>query len=119
MHSNADRIAIVKTRKRRTIVKRLWLLSLALGALGGCATQSAYNQIATEQEHCAGYWRSTGDSDRASEMSRRGTQSRIAANSVDPWEDFIGTVLLDLIGGRQAPKPMEPPRHPSDGRGCQ
>jgi len=101
------------------MVSRLCAFLLGLCTLCGCATQSEYNQLAAEQEHCAGYWRSTGDPDRAGEMSRRGTQSRIAANKVDPWEDFLGTVLNDLLGGRQSPKPMEPPRHPSDGRGCQ
>ena len=88
-------------------------------ALFGCATRSAYTELAAEQDHCAGYWRSTGDPDRASEMSRRAQESRRVSNGVDPWEDFLGTVFIDLLSGGSRPKQMEAPRHPSDGKGCQ
>lgn len=95
------------------------LLAASLCALGGCATHSAYTDIAAEQDRCAGYWRSTGDPDRASEMSRRAFESRQASANVGSWEDFFGTIFIDLLSGGSWTKPMDAPRHPGDGKGCQ
>ena len=54
---------------------------------------------AAEQERCVGYWRSTGDPDRAGEASRRAYKSRQASASVGSWEDFFGTIFIDLLNG--------------------
>jgi hypothetical protein len=95
------------------------LLAAALCGLIGCATRSAYTDLAAEQDRCAGYWRSTGDSDRASELNRRAYVSRQASASVGSWEDFFGIVFIDLLSGGSRQKPAEATRHPSDGKGCQ
>jgi hypothetical protein len=95
------------------------LLAAAFYGLMGCATRSAYTDLAAEQDRCAGYWRSTGDSDRASELNRRSYESRQASASVGSWEDFFGTVFIDLLSGGSGQKQVEAPRHPSDGKGCQ
>jgi hypothetical protein len=96
-----------------------YLLAASLSVLGGCATRSAYSDLAAEQDRCAGYWRSTGDPDRANEMGRRAYESRQASASVGSWEDFFGTIFIDLLSGGARPKQVETPRHPSDGKGCQ
>jgi hypothetical protein len=97
----------------------LGLISLALGTVGGCATKAAYNDVAQEQDRCAGYWRSTGDPDRASEMNRRAMESRRASADVGSWEDFFGEAFLVLLSGNRRPEPIKQPPHPNDPRGCQ
>jgi hypothetical protein len=95
------------------------LLAAFCCVLSGCATRSAYNDLASEQDRCAGYWRSTGDPDRANEMGRRAYESRQASASVGSWEDLFGTIFIDLLNWGAPPKQVEAPRHPSDGKGCQ
>ena len=59
-----------------------WILVIAVPILSACATKAGYSDLAYEQDRCAGYWRSTGDADRASEMNRRATESRRAGGNV-------------------------------------
>ena len=96
-----------------------WMLFIAMPILGACTTKAGYNDLAYEQDHCAGYWRSTGDSDRASEMNRRATESRRASANVGGWEDFLGEAFIALVAGSRSSEPMKQPIHPSDSRGCQ
>lgn len=91
----------------------------ALSSLGGCATPSAYSDIAVEQERCAGYWRRSGDPDRASEMNRRANESRRVAASVDSWDNFFADILVIVLGGNRPPEPVKQAPHPSDPRGCE
>jgi hypothetical protein len=52
-------------------------------------------------------------------MSRRAFESRQASANVGSWEDFFGTIFIDLLRGGSWTKPMDAPRHPGDGKGCQ
>jgi hypothetical protein len=95
------------------------MLVIAVLFLGGCATKADYSDLAYEQDRCAGYWRSTGDADRASEMNRRATESRRAGGNVGAWDDFLGGAFIALLAGSRPNEPVKPPIHPSDSRGCQ
>jgi len=96
-----------------------WILVIAAPFLDACATKAGYSDLADQQDRCAGYWRSTGDADRASEMNRRATESRRASGDVDAWEDFLGETFIALLAGSRPTEPMKQPIHPSDSRGCQ
>jgi len=92
---------------------------VALYLLSGCATQSAYNELASEQDRCAGYWMRSGDSHRGTEMNRRANESRRAASKVGAWDDFFGEILVSLFTGNRSPQRVKQPPHPSDSRGCE
>ena len=96
-----------------------WMLVIAVPFLGGCATKAGYSDLAYEQDRCAGYWRSAGDADRASEMNRRATESRRAGANVGAWEDFLGEAIIALLAGSRPNEPVQQPIHPGDSRGCQ
>ena len=87
--------------------------------LGGCATKAGYSDLAHEQDLCAGFWRSTGDADCASEMNRSATESRRAGGNVGAWEDFLGEAFVALLAGGRPIEPAKQPIHPSDSRGCE
>jgi len=99
------------------------IIGVWLSGLPGCATRNAYNDLAAEQDRCAGYWRRSGDPDRATEMNRRAEESRRAAASVTPRDDFFGELFDDLLiailGGKRQPEYTKQPPHPSDPRGCE
>jgi hypothetical protein len=96
-----------------------WILLAAVSILGACATKAGYGELANEQDRCAGVWRSAGDSDRASEMNRRATESRRASGNLGFWDDFLGETFIALLAGSRTTEPKKQPIHPSDSCGCQ
>ena len=86
LHQPASRLSQRRRSGHRMDIKPrsvgAWMLVIAVPFLGGCATKAGYSDLAYEQDRCAGYWRSTGDADRASEMNRRATESRRAGGNV-------------------------------------
>lgn len=92
---------------------------VAVSSLVGCATPSAYSDLAAEQERCAGYWRRSGDPDRAAEMNRRANESRRVAASVDSSDNLFVEILVLVLGRNRSPEPVKQAPHPSDPRGCE
>jgi hypothetical protein len=103
----------------RRCATALSTLLVAMSSLVGCATPSAYNDLAVEQDRCAGYWRRSGDPDRAAEMNRRANESRRVAASVDSSDNFFVEILVLILGGNRSPEPVKQAPHPSDPRGCE
>lgn len=90
----------------------------------GCGTtrvSSDFSELAKEQERCGGYWRRSGDPDRAAEMDRRAMETRRLSYSyeVDLLADFMLTGLLTLLLGPEPPQTVKQAPHPSDPRGCE
>lgn len=103
---------------------RLAVAAMAACMATGCGStkgSSAHAELAREQERCAGYWRRSGDPDRATEMDRRAMETRRAGDSieVDPWADFIFWMLTTALLGPSPPQPVKQAPHPSDPRGCE
>lgn len=105
----------------RLVTATVLVASCAVAGCGTTRVSSDYSALANEQERCAGYWRRSGDPDRAAEMDRRAMETRRANYSyeVDMLTDFVVTGLLTLLLGPDKPQPVKQAPHPSDPRGCE
>lgn len=102
-------------------MNRLPLFIVTSFTLGGCGTKPfGYSEVvAAEEERCAGYWRRSGDPDRASEMDRRAMETRRAGANASWEEIFWADLLTAIVTWNRPPEVLKQPPHPSDSRGCE
>lgn len=105
----------------RLVTATVLVASCAVAGCGTTRVSSDYSGLANEQERCAGYWRRSGDPDRAAEMDRRAMETRNARNSyeIDALTYYVLDGLLFVLLGPDPPKTVKQAPHPSDPRGCE